>query len=138
MYSFFILLKMFHLYDNLKGDKYNLNIKNAKHQDFSDKPLLKAENPIVSEIIDSLNPGEFGTNDPNLNNKIINDYTLEFFNKYLKNQDAPLLKNKLENSDIKFTPATQSVPEPRIPVGLMGMFGLWFFIHPLRRSSKIQ
>lgn len=125
-------------YNNLQGDKYHLNIKNAKHQDLSDKPLLKLQNPSLSQLIDSINGTDLGTVDPNFNNKVINDYTLEFFNKYLKNEDAALLKNQLENSDIAFTSGVKSVPESAIPVGLMGIFGLWFFVHPLRRTAKIK
>lgn len=125
-------------YNNSQGDKYNLTIKNAQHQNFSDKPLLEANNSGFTDIFESLTPGQIGTIDPQLNNQIINDYTLDFFNKYLKNKNAPLLDNQQENDNIKFTSSPKSVPEPSISIGLIGIFGLFFLTHPLRRTAKIK
>ena len=81
------------LYQRLSNDAYSLIIKGSKHNTFKTDlglilPLFTANStqtePPIKQTIGSIEPQRAA--------KIINDYTLAFFNKYLKNQNSPLLK----------------------------------------------
>ncbi|NEU73462.1 hypothetical protein PI95_013030 [Hassallia byssoidea VB512170] len=80
------------LYQRLNNDAYSLIIKGSKHNSFTDfgliVPLFSAysteKEPPIKQTLGSIEPQRAA--------KIINAYTLAFFNIYLKNQNSPLLK----------------------------------------------
>lgn len=80
------------LYQRLRNDAYSLTIKGSKHNTFGDYgltlPLFSAystqKEPPIKQTLGSIEPQRAA--------KIINAYTLAFFNKYLKNKNSPLLK----------------------------------------------
>lgn len=81
------------LYQRLSNDAYSLIIKGSKHNTFKADlglilPLFTANStqtePPIKQTIGSIEPQRAA--------KIINAYTLAFFNKYFKNQNSPLLK----------------------------------------------
>jgi pimeloyl-ACP methyl ester carboxylesterase len=70
------------VYGGLENGGYLLTIQGTTHYDFSDLPLLS---PLASAL------GLKGPIDGRRVLRIINDYTLAFFDRHLKNQDASLL-----------------------------------------------
>lgn len=68
------------------SDVYVATIRGTAHHTFCDLPVLKK----VSFFFRFFDFG-IGTIDSNLSTKIINDYLLSFFDKYLKNKRSPLL-----------------------------------------------
>lgn len=78
------------LFDKSELDAYHIKIKDSSHMNFSEfpyiSPLLKLT-PIVGKI-----------NNTKMQ-KIINNYVLEFFNKYLKDLSSELLDNDLKKYD---------------------------------------
>ena len=72
-------LRMETLLKNSNNDMYFLTIPNTKHNDFNDMSLFEAQQ---NELINV-----------QLAHQIINDYTLSFFNKYLKNEDDNLFNS---------------------------------------------
>ncbi len=80
-------------YEHLKNDAYNLTIKGAGHLNFTDESLLfqqlEAYSPALAAQLN--NDNSIGSIDANRGAQIIDDYTLAFFDKYLKNQNSPLL-----------------------------------------------
>ncbi len=119
-------------YKNLNGDKYHLVIKDADHQNFSDKSLLISQYGFPDYLFN-----EIGIIDPNISNEIINAYTLAFFNKYLKNVDAPLLGNRVSDKLVDFTPQPKSIPEPTLPAEVLGLFSLYCLCHRQRSKAEI-
>jgi dienelactone hydrolase len=79
-------------YENLPKDAYNLTIKGSSHLSFSDGPLLSnlTNFEAESDLGDSVAPTT--AIDSVRGATIINDYTLAFFDKYLKNEPEPLLE----------------------------------------------
>jgi dienelactone hydrolase len=78
-------------YENLPNDAFNLTIKGSTHSSFSDVPLL--ENLLDSKATsDTTNSDPITQIDLDRGTTIINDYTLAFFDKYLKNEQEPLLE----------------------------------------------
>jgi predicted dienelactone hydrolase len=71
------------LFENMRACAYRLTIAGARHPDFSELPLLT---PLLSLV------GFRGRINPRLQMKIVNDYTLAFFDHFLKGQPAPLLQ----------------------------------------------
>lgn len=76
-----------------KDDTYSVNIKDSKHFDFSDIAYLLKN--WMKEL-----PEGFGKIDGNLMVRIRNDYVLSFFDKYIKDKDALLLKRNPYNEVI--------------------------------------
>lgn len=70
------------LYEAMQGCAYRLTITGARHPDFSELPLLT---PGLSLV------GLRGKINPRLQMKIVNDYTLAFFDHFLKSQPVPPL-----------------------------------------------
>jgi dienelactone hydrolase len=70
------------------AERYLLRVKGTGHYSFSDFPLISpllGFTSLVSEL------------DPRRAHRIINDYSLAFFNKYLKGQSSDLLANASNN-----------------------------------------
>ncbi len=67
---------------HMAGDAYTLTIPEADHYDFTDLTLLLREHMMI------------GTIDGSLMLNIVNDYTLAFFDTYLKGQESKLLKGE--------------------------------------------
>lgn len=71
---------------------------------------------------------------------MINDYTIAFFNKYLKNQNQPLLNGaSSQYPEVQFraryaTPT--SIPEPSSVLGLVAIFGVSFYHHSSRLTKR--
>ena len=76
--------------DNMQNDGYQLKIEDTNHQSFSDIPIflnqLKDAGVDLGELENFIAPIE-----PERATTIINDYTVAFFDKYLNNEDSPLL-----------------------------------------------
>lgn len=79
-------------YENLPNDAYNLTIQGSSHGSFSDGPLLSNLTNFSpeSDLGDSVAPTT--AIDPVRGATIINGYTLAFFDKYLKDEQEPLLE----------------------------------------------
>ena len=86
-------------FQNLQSDGYEVTIRGTGHYYFSDLPLMlkelkdtglpldELENLIAADNSNNPNPM-----DPERAMQIINDYIVAFFNRYLKNQESPLLR----------------------------------------------
>ncbi|MEO0935263.1 MAG: hypothetical protein AAFY21_16410 [Cyanobacteria bacterium J06641_2] len=76
--------------ENMQNDGFQLTIDNTNHQSFSDIPIflnqLKDAGVDLGDLENFIAPIE-----PERATTIINDYTVAFFDKYLNNQDSPLL-----------------------------------------------
>ena len=70
------------LFEHMRGWAYRLTIAGAKHPDFSELPLLT---PLLTLT------GLHGRIDPRVQMKIVDDYTLAFFDCFLRSEPAPLL-----------------------------------------------
>lgn len=87
-------------------DVYILSIQNASHLDLSGMALLKESTPfakILDKFLSRLNI-KFGIGSINgfRITTIVNDYLLNFFNKYLKGEPAPLLDgNKMVYTEVE-------------------------------------
>jgi hypothetical protein len=84
---FYMGSKRFIGYDQLfadhgTGDAYTLTIADADHYDFTDFTLLHREHPMIGSV------------DGRQMLKILNDYTLAFFDYYLKGKESDLLSGK--------------------------------------------
>lgn len=85
-------------FQNLQSDGYDVTIRGTNHSYFSDIPIVltalkNAELPLgelgqLEDLIDIDNPHPIN---PERAMQIINDYIVGFFNRYLKNQESPLL-----------------------------------------------
>ena len=87
-------------YEKLKGNAYDLTIQGTEHANFVDSPLLvQALSAYSQNLADQLNEtiGPIGSIDAKRGAQIIKDYTLAFFDKYLKNQNSPLLNGSNPN-----------------------------------------
>ncbi|BAY80706.1 serine-type D-Ala-D-Ala carboxypeptidase [Calothrix parasitica NIES-267] len=75
---------------NMQNDGYQLTIDDTNHQSFSDIPIflnqLKDSGVDLGDLENFIAPI-----DPERATTIINDYTVAFFDKYLNNEDSPLL-----------------------------------------------
>ncbi|BAZ15055.1 hypothetical protein NIES4071_69250 [Calothrix sp. NIES-4071] len=117
-------------YDNLKNDAYNLTIKGTEHYNFSDLPLLLPLMETYSPQSAAGLKSTLGSINGTRGAQVINDYTTAFFNKYLKNQNQPLLSGASSDyPEVQFvaryaTPT--SIPEPSGAVGLITFFGVSF------------
>jgi len=69
--------------DNFDNKLYQLVIKESKHMNFDDNMFVM---PITKQI------GMIGKIDKNSMREINNDYIVSFFNKYLKNEETPILE----------------------------------------------
>ncbi|MFN2502537.1 MAG: hypothetical protein ABR530_11080, partial [Pyrinomonadaceae bacterium] len=69
-------------FDRSKNDAYYVTVKGTKHFNYSDFSLFSP---------DYQKAGILGTIDGGRMEKIVNDYVLAFFDKYLKGKPAPLL-----------------------------------------------
>lgn len=78
---------------------YSLTIKNSGHLNFTDLPRIS---PFLSGILG------VGTVDSYECIKIMNDYSLAFFDKHVKGQSSPLLQDIESNDKVEF--------EKRIPI----------------------
>lgn len=76
-----------------KNDTYSVSIKDSKHLDFIDIAY------ILKNWMKEL-PEKYGKIDGNLMVKIINDYILSFFDKYMKDKDPLLLERNPYNEVI--------------------------------------
>ncbi len=86
----------------LKGDIYNLSIQGTQHVDFDPDisvivQELSAYSPQLANQFSGIFDGLFGPIDANRGAKIIDDYTLAFFDKYLNYQNSPLLNGPASN-----------------------------------------
>ena len=85
-------------FQNLQSDGYDVMIRGTGHYYFSDlavaiAQLKNAGLPLgdlgqLENLIDAYNPNPI---DPERATRIINDYIVAFFNRYLKNRESPLL-----------------------------------------------
>ncbi|MGI8732051.1 MAG: alpha/beta hydrolase family protein [Pyrinomonadaceae bacterium] len=75
-------------FDRAENDAYYVVVKGTKHFNYSDFSLFSP---------DYQKAGILGTIDGGRMERIINDYVLAFFDKYLKGKDAPLLKGPPAN-----------------------------------------
>ncbi|MEM7712965.1 MAG: serine hydrolase [Cyanobacteria bacterium P01_A01_bin.68] len=77
--------------ENMQNDGYQLTIDDTNHQSFSDIPIflnqLKDAGFDLGDLENFIAPIE-----PERATTIINDYTVAFFDKYLNNEDSPLLE----------------------------------------------
>ncbi len=103
-------------FDNLQNDGYQLKIKETNHQSFIDLPL------VLTELKDAgINLGELDNLiapiQPERATTIINDYTVAFFDKYLKNEDSPLLEAETSPySEVTFEFNEAGIPTTPEPV----------------------
>lgn len=101
--------------DNMQNDGYQLTIDDTNHQSFSDVPIflnqLKDAGLDLGELENFIAPIE-----PERATTIINDYTVAFFDKYLNNEDSPLLEaNNSSYPEVTFEfrdPDISTTPEP--------------------------
>jgi predicted dienelactone hydrolase len=113
-------------FSNLRGDRYNLTLAGAKHHNFADAPFLL---PLLAEIgADGLY--QVGSIDPERGAALINQYTLAFFDQYLKGQPQPLLTSPSPYEEVSFEYRRgdpQAVPEPGAALGfaLLGVGWCW-------------
>lgn len=70
------------IFNNNANDAYCLTLANTAHYDFTDIPLLS---PLTPQL------GLSGSIDSRYSLKIQNEYMVGFFNRYLKNHEAPIL-----------------------------------------------
>lgn len=87
-------------FQNLQSDGYDVTIRGTGHYYFSDIPIVVTELkdaglPLgelgeLENLIDIYNPNPI---DPERATQIINDYIVAFFNRYLNNQESPLLRD---------------------------------------------
>jgi dienelactone hydrolase len=80
---------------------YSLCIKGSGHLNFTDLPRIS---PLLSKMLG------IGTIDSFQGIKIVNDYSLAFFDKHLKSQSSPLLEGAAGYTEVEF--------EKRIPAGM--------------------
>jgi len=82
------------LYSNLDSDAFNLEIEGTRHYDFSDLPLLSPLSPWF---------GLKGPIDGQRVLRIINEYTVAYFDEYLMGVESPLLEGpSSEYSEVEF------------------------------------
>lgn len=111
-------------FNNSTGDRYNLTLKGANHHNFADAPFLS---PLFAEA-GVPSPYQVGSIDPNRGAGLINQYTLAFFDQYLKGQPKPLLTSPspYDEVDFEFRSATsQDVPESEAVLGLALLGASW-------------
>ncbi|MEM7555092.1 MAG: serine hydrolase [Cyanobacteria bacterium P01_A01_bin.84] len=77
-------------FDNLQNDGYQVKINDTNHQSFSDIPLFVTELKDAGIPLDGLD-NFIADIDPERGTRIINDYTVAFFDKYLNDEDSSLL-----------------------------------------------
>ena len=75
------------IYNNLAHGGYIITIDGARHMNFSD--LAVRYRSLVGLVLRAM--GAVGRIEPHRALIITNDYVTAFFNKYLKNEDNPLL-----------------------------------------------
>lgn len=80
-------------YNNAKADSYSLCIKDSGHLNFTDLPRIS---PFLSKMLG------VGPVDSLECIKTVNSYALAFFDRELKGQDSPLLKNNTDNKQVIF------------------------------------
>jgi predicted dienelactone hydrolase len=81
------------IYNNLQNDGYSINIKGTEHLSFTDLTLFPNLNDSIG-VGDPKNSDSTNTTepiDPNRGAEITSNYTAAFFDKYLNNQESPLL-----------------------------------------------
>lgn len=126
-------------YDNLKNDAYNLTINGTEHFNFTDLPLILPFIEVNSPQAAAQLKTTLGSIDGARGAKVINDYSIAFFNKYLKNQNQPLLDGaSSQYPEVQFRAryATRtSIPEPNSIIGLIAIFGVSFLS---RKSSGVN
>ncbi|HEY9879200.1 MAG TPA: hypothetical protein V6D29_12150 [Leptolyngbyaceae cyanobacterium] len=111
-------------FSNSTGDRYNLSLEGAKHHNFADAPFLA---PLFAEA-GVTSPYQVGSIDPNRGAELINQYTLAFFDQYLKGQPNSLLTSPspYDEVDFEFRSATsQDVPESEAVLGLVLLGAGW-------------
>ncbi|MNM90194.1 isoform II [compost metagenome] len=86
-------------YDNATSDAYSLCIKDSGHLNFTDLPRIS---PFLAEKLG------VGTVDSFKCIKIVNDYTLAFFDKHIKGQSRSLLESDTQNEQVEFS---KRIPE---------------------------
>jgi len=82
----------------LKSDLYNLSIRGTKHGDFETDiaviiQRISAYSPQLANQLKAYFGDVFGSIDANRGAQIIDNYTLAFFDRYLKSQNSPLLNS---------------------------------------------
>jgi predicted dienelactone hydrolase len=83
--------------NHVKADTYVVTVGDAEHYDFSDFTVLHRKHPMI------------GTVDGLEMIRILNAYTLAFFDRYLKNKDSDLLTGAAEPyAEVKF----RAFPKP--------------------------
>ena len=84
------------LAQSIGDDGYTFILKGAGHRDFTDLALFKHASPISQLLIKLAGPGDFesGTINGFLATNIVNDYLVNFFDKYLKEKQSELLDGK--------------------------------------------
>lgn len=80
-------------YNNATDAAYSLCIKDSGHLNFTDLPRIS---PFLSKKLG------IGTIDSLQCIKIVNDYTLAFFNQHLKEQSSSLLDKEINSSEVLF------------------------------------
>ena len=71
-------------YERARRDAYLITVKGARHLNFSDLSLFPPESYRKAGLVGAIDGGEM--------ERIMNAYTLAFFDKYLLGKDSPLLK----------------------------------------------
>jgi len=85
-------------YNNATDTAYSLCIKNSGHLNFTDLPRIS---PFLAGMLGT------GTADSYECIKIVNDYSLAFFDQHVKGLPSPLLEDITDNNNVEF--------EKRIP-----------------------
>lgn len=116
-------------YEKLKNDAYNLTIKGTQHLSYTDLPLLfpLVETYYSPQLAAELKNANFGLINAKRGAKIIDDYTLAFFDKYLNSQNSPLLNAPNPNyPEVQFSSRYSTpteVPEPSGSLWLLAFAG---------------
>lgn len=89
-------------YNNSKNAAYSLCIKDSGHLNFTDLPRIS---PFLAK---KLGVGEIDSFECI---KIVNDYSLAFFDKHIKNQENSLLEDNISNLQIEFSRKVPKIDE---------------------------
>jgi hypothetical protein len=93
-------------FERAEDDAYLVTLKNATHFDFNDLTLWFAHAPLFKMV------GIKGWIDGNQCEKIINGYTVAFFNKYLCGADPELLKKTSAFTEAEFKSHGAAIQQP--------------------------